>query len=138
MKLELTDLKNAKFVCTHCGSKEEIVPKLSKLINCEDCKTNHYLELYLCKCGEHYYVYQTVDLLRQRMNCITRKPKYKNGDNVLDTKSNKSYIVNNAINKNNGDFTGGYVLQNIENGSLLSGILEEHLKLIIDIVKIPI
>lgn len=66
MKYDLVELKDTKMRCAFCGSKDEIEPKLSQKIECKQCDTEHYLELYLCKCGEHFYLYQTVDLLKQR------------------------------------------------------------------------
>jgi hypothetical protein len=66
MKLEWTDKKNKTPQCAHCKSTDELTQELSTQIKCVVCKKDHYIELYYCKCGEHYYQYQPQHLLRQR------------------------------------------------------------------------
>jgi Zn finger protein HypA/HybF involved in hydrogenase expression len=68
MKWQLTELKDNKLRCAHCDYTEELPLKLSKLLKCEDCNKDHYLEVSVCpKCGEHYYLYQTIELLLKRV-----------------------------------------------------------------------
>ena len=66
MKLEWTDKKLSKVVCAHCDNKDELHQELSGSVKCITCKKEHLLEVYICKCGEHYYQFQTQHLLRQR------------------------------------------------------------------------
>jgi len=66
MKYKLDDLKDTKMRCAHCKNTEELIPELTPLVKCKSCKLDHYIEVYICKCGEHYYLYQTQELLQKR------------------------------------------------------------------------